>query len=64
MKEYKTLTVKDRWFGEGITAAKIQELLTEEVQNGWELVSISNLAKPASFRIFRDTLLLVFKKDK
>jgi hypothetical protein len=64
MKEYKTLIVKDRWFGEGITIEKIQEMLTKEAKNGWELVSITNLAKPSSFRIFRDTLLLVFKKDK
>ncbi len=64
MIEYKTVTMKDHWFGAGITTEKIEKLLAEEGKNGWELVSITNLAKPASFRVFRDTLLLVFKKDK
>lgn len=64
MKEYKVLTLADKWFRSKMDAGQLESALNELAAEGWEVKAVTTAQIGGLVRNNRDELLVVLERDK
>ena len=63
MKEYKVLTMKDKWFSGKFDPEKLQEALNAYAQQGWFLKTCATADIAAMFGGARQEFIAILERD-
>lgn len=62
MKEYKVLTLKDKWFTGKFNPEKLEEAINSYASQGWSVISMASATIPGFGT--REELIILLERDK
>ncbi|MBC2602279.1 DUF4177 domain-containing protein [Puniceicoccus vermicola] len=64
MKEYKVLTLKDKWFSGKFDPEKLEQALNAYAEEGWRVVATATAEVAAMFGSDRDEMITILERDR